>query len=167
MVTNHGRETGRRLVRRIKVKRRTGEAPTGDKTGPFSRMRRYCLALPGAREGLSRRTPVFCVGGRQFAMFVDDHHGKENEGIWAKADDGLQAALAESDSNRFFIPPYLGVRGWIGIRLYGRPNWTTIERTLFKAFLMTAPKRLAQAAPAPGSRVPGERPAGSRRRSSG
>src|SRR5262245_20766285 len=94
------------------------------------RVRARAAAWPVVEEKLSRGTPVFCVGGRQFAMVVDDHHGEECAGVWVKGADGLQADLVRSDERRYFVPPYLGSKGWIGIRIDARADWKAIDALL-------------------------------------
>ncbi len=111
-------------------------------TRTLGRVRPFVHALPSATETISRSTPVFVAGGKQFAMLVDAHHGAGNAGVWLKAADGLQADLVRSDPRRFFVPPYLGFRGWVGVRIDARTDWKVVDELLFDAFLMTAPKRV-------------------------
>jgi hypothetical protein len=119
------------------VKRVTTRAPTSP-LRVLARVRRFMRKLVGVEERLSRGTPVFCVGDPQFAMVVDDHHGAECAGVWAKCADGLQAYLVRSDAKRYFVPPYLGSRGWIGIRIDARADWKAIEALLQDAHAITA-----------------------------
>lgn len=111
-------------------------------TRTLEKMRPFVHALPTATEAISRSTPVFVAGGKQFAMLVDVHHGEQNAGIWMKAADGLQADLVRADPRRFFVPPYLGFRGWVGVRIDARTDWKVVDGLLFDAFLMTAPKKI-------------------------
>jgi hypothetical protein len=104
----------------------------------LERVRPLVQALPAAEERSSRNTPVFWVKGRQFAMVVDDHHGEQCAGVWMKAADGLQADLVRSDPGRYFVPPYLGFRGWIGIRIDARADWKAIKALLQDAHAITA-----------------------------
>ena len=113
-------------------------------TRTLERVRPFVHALPTAEERISRNTPVFVVGGKQFAMVVDDHHGAANAGVWMKAADGLQPDLVRSDPRRFFVPPYLGFRGWVGVRIDARTDWKVVDGLLFDAFLGTAPKRVVE-----------------------
>lgn len=104
----------------------------------LARVRRCVRKLSGVEERLSRGTPVFCLGDPQFAMVVDDHHGAECAGVWAKCADGLQDYLVLSDAKRYFVPPYLGSKGWIGIRVDARADWKAIEALLQDAHAITA-----------------------------
>jgi hypothetical protein len=115
-------------------------------TEALERLRRICLSWRGATEKLSWGTPTFWAGKRQFAIYVDDHHGDGVLAVWTKAAEGLQSALVKSNPAIFFSPPYVGVRGWVGIRLDRRPDWKVVEGLLGDAFLMTAPKRMADSA---------------------
>jgi predicted DNA-binding protein (MmcQ/YjbR family) len=119
------------------VKRVTTRAPTSP-LRVLARVRRFMRKLAGVEERLSRGTPVFGVGDPQFAMVVDDHHGAECAGVWAKCADGLQAYRVRSDAKRYFVPPYLGSRGWIGIRIDARADWKAIEALLQDAHAITA-----------------------------
>lgn len=88
----------------------------------LARLRPIALALPGAVERMSHGAPTFFTAegrtGRVFASLHDEReHFEGRLGIWAPAPEGLQAALVDSDPERFFVPPYVGGRGWIGLRL--------------------------------------------------
>lgn len=112
----------------------------------LEKVRRICLSWKGATERPSWGTPAFWAGKRQFAIYVNDHHGDGVTAVWAKAATGLQAVLVKSDPSVFFSPPYVGVKGWIGIRLDRRPDWKIVEALLGDAFMITAPARMAKAA---------------------
>lgn len=84
----------------------------------LAEVRKICLALPNVTERLSHGAPTFFIGGRRtFVMFHDDHHGDGRLAIWCAAPDGMQHALVSGDPERYFVPPYVGHRGWIGVRL--------------------------------------------------
>ncbi len=119
------------------MKRSKTRAPTSP-LRVRARVRKSVRALQGVEEKVSRDTPVFCVGGRQFAMVVDDHHGAECAGVWMKCADGLQDDLVRSDEGRYFVPPYLGSKGWIGIRIDARADWKSIDALLQDAHAITA-----------------------------
>ena len=81
-------------------------------------IRALCLALPETSERPSHGAPSFFVHGkRAFLMVLTDHHGDGRFAIWCAAPAGLQATLVEADPERFFVPPYVGGRGWLGFRL--------------------------------------------------
>ncbi len=75
---------------------------------------------PKATERISHGSPAFFVGtGKCFLMFLDDHHGDGRLAAWYAAPDGVQAEMVETEPDRFFIPPYVGHRGWLGVHLVG------------------------------------------------
>ncbi len=81
------------------------------------RVRRICGALPGTSERPSHGAPTFFVHNRVYAMFVDNHHDDGHLAVWIAAAPGSQAALAGTWPEKYFRPPYVGVRGWVGIEL--------------------------------------------------
>lgn len=106
----------------------------------LAKLRRICLALPGAAEALNHGRPCFTVKDKTFVMFMDNHHRDGRIAIWCKAPPGDQADMVETDPERFFVPPYVGPRGWIGVRLDRRPSWKTIEAIVAESHRMTGPK---------------------------
>jgi len=107
-----------------------------------SRLRRLCLALPEAEEKEAWGEPTWRVRQRIFAMYATGHDGVA---LWCKAPPGTQELLVEADPARFFRPPYVGHKGWIGVRLEGRPDWAELAFLIRRSYRMTAPKRLAAA----------------------
>lgn len=84
----------------------------------LSRVRAACLALPQASERLSHGGPAFFIRDKKcFAMFLDDHHEDGRLAIWCAAPEGVQAEMVETEPDRFFRPPYVGHRGWLGVQL--------------------------------------------------
>lgn len=83
----------------------------------LERVRKICLALPGAYEKVAWNAPTFRVGERVFAMFADDHHGVGFAGLWLAMPEGAQEELVASAPAHFYVPPYVGKGGWVGIRL--------------------------------------------------
>jgi hypothetical protein len=83
----------------------------------LQRVRRICLALPEASERLSHGEPTFFVRKKVFATFANNHHHDGHIAVWLPAPPGAQARLVESWPNTFFYPPYVGVRGWVGVEL--------------------------------------------------
>jgi predicted DNA-binding protein (MmcQ/YjbR family) len=79
-----------------------------------------------------------------FAQLDDHHHGADRLAVWLAAPLGDQEALVTSDPARFFVPPYVGVRGWIGLRIDGRPDWkqvATVVRDAHALVTAKAPRR--------------------------
>lgn len=87
------------------------------KLSPLDRVRRICLAFPGAVEKLSHGSPTFFTPKRVFASFNDNHHGDGHIAVWIPAAPGVQAALIEEDPATYYRPPYVGVSGWVGVEL--------------------------------------------------
>ena len=112
---------------------------------PIARLRQLCLALPEAQEVEAWGEPTFRVRNKIFAMYAasDSHHGAGRPGVWVKSTHLLQDMLVHEDPDRYFAPPYVGPKGWLGIRLDRRPNWKSVGELLRDAYLLTAPKRIA------------------------
>lgn len=90
---------------------------------PLERIRQLCLALPGVEERLSHGEPAwFIQKGRLFAMFADRHHDNR-VACWVASDHAVQQANLQKDPLRYFRPPYVGVKGWIGIYLDVDVDW--------------------------------------------
>jgi predicted DNA-binding protein (MmcQ/YjbR family) len=107
---------------------------------PLARLRKICLALPEAVEQETWDHPTFRVRAKIFAMQTE-RDGRPS--LWCKAPPGSQMVLVGADPARFFVPPYVGHKGWIGVRLDGKPDWTEIAAIVARSYRMTAPKRLA------------------------
>jgi hypothetical protein len=112
----------------------------------LTRIRRICLALPDATEKIAWGSPTFRVRDRIFVMFLNNHHGDGRLAIWCNADRDAQVAILEADPRRFFLPPYVGPRGWIGIRLDRRPNWAVVAALIEEGHRRVRPRRCAPAA---------------------
>lgn len=116
---------------------------------PLTRVRRLCLALPQAHEVEAWGEPTFRVKNKIFAMYAaeSNHHGDGRRGVWIKATPINQQLLLRADPDRYFSPPYVGPKGWIGIDLDEDPAWTAVADLLRDAWRLTAPKRLAATLP--------------------
>jgi hypothetical protein len=113
---------------------------------PLGRVRVACLALPETSERLSHGAPTFFVRAkRSFVMFLDDHHGDGRLAIWCAAPLGVQDELVESAPERYFVPPYVGHRGWVGLRLDRDATWSEVEAVIEDAYRAVAPIRLVEA----------------------
>ena len=110
---------------------------------PLDRLRALCLALPETTERLSHGEPVWFVRGKKaFVMFADHHHD-DRLAFWCAAPPGVQEELVAGDPERFFRPPYVGVRGWVGVYLdVPGVDWAEIEEIVTDAYRQVAPKRL-------------------------
>ena len=105
----------------------------------LGRLREICLALPGATEQEAWGDPTFRVRDKIFAM---QKRGDGRPSVWCKGPPGAQAILVGSDPARFFVPPYVGHLGWIGVRLDVGIEWDEIADLVAESYRMTAPKRL-------------------------
>jgi len=108
---------------------------------PVDQLRKICLALPDTIEKISHGEPTWHVGGRMFAQLDDHHHGADRLAVWLAAALGDQEHLVRSDPKRFFVPPYVGPRGWIGVRIDGRPAWRLVTTLVRNAYSKVAPQR--------------------------
>ena len=107
----------------------------------LARVRGACLALPGATEKLSHGSPTFFVK-KSFLMFHDDHHGDGRLAVWCAAPEGAQHLMVEAEPHRFFVPAYVGHRGWLGVRLDRSPDWAEVAGICADAYRQVAPKTL-------------------------
>lgn len=109
----------------------------------LDRLRALCLALPETTERLSHGSPTFFVRDKKtFVMFLDDHHGDGRLAIWCAAPVGTQGLLVEEEPDRFFVPPYVGHRGWLGLRLDRDLDWDEVSGIVEDAYRQVAPKTL-------------------------
>ena len=111
----------------------------------LTRVREICLGLPGTSEKEAWGGPTFRVGGargKMFAMYMDNHHGDGRIALWCHADRDGRDALVEGDPDRFFVPPYMGPKGWLGVRLDKRLGWKRVEAIVTDAYRGVAPQKL-------------------------
>ena len=113
----------------------------------LAKLRTTCLAFPETSERLSHGAPTFFVREkRSFLMVLTDHHGDGRFAIWCAAPDGMQKLLVEADPERFFVPPYVGHRGWLGVRLDRGIHWDELAGIAEDAYAEVAPARLVEVA---------------------
>lgn len=113
---------------------------------PLGKLRRICLALPEAHEVEAWGEPTFRVKNKLFAMYAsaDTHHGSGRPGVWCKAAPGNQGFMVRHAPTRFFVPPYVGPSGWVGIYLDGDVDWKELTDLINDSYRLVAPKRLAR-----------------------
>jgi hypothetical protein len=99
------------------------------------------MSLPGVEEKLSHGEPTFFVSRKVFTMFANNHHDDGHVAVWIPAAPGLQAALVTSRPQTYFRPPYVGVRGWVGIEL-DRVDDEELGSHILDAWRLIAPKKL-------------------------
>ena len=110
------------------------------------RLRQLCLALPETTERPSHGSPTWFIRDkRSFVTLVDDHHGDGRFAIWCAAPPGDQQLLVDADPERFFVPPYVGHRGWLGVRLDRGTDWNELAGIVEDAYAEVAPPKLVEA----------------------
>jgi predicted DNA-binding protein (MmcQ/YjbR family) len=116
----------------------------GEKSGMSNKitdqLRAICLALPEATEKEAWGDPTFRVRDKIFAM---EKRGDGRVSVWLKAPEGYQEMIVAADPETYFVPPYVGHKGWIGIRLDKRPDWDEVAKMIERSYRLVAPKRLA------------------------
>ena len=108
---------------------------------PLQRLRKIIRAWPETNERLSHGAPTFWGGKKTFASFHDNHHGDGRVAVWCKALAEFQEDLVDTDPDLFFIPPYVGPSGWVGIRLDREVDWELVAEVLEEGYRLVAPKR--------------------------
>jgi len=111
----------------------------------MDRLRAICLALPETSEKIAWGEPTWRVKGKLFAQLDNHHHGADHLAVWLPAPLGEQESLVFLDPQRFFRPPYVGSRGWVGVRIDGRPDWKLVASLVQQAYREVAPPRLREA----------------------
>jgi Uncharacterized protein conserved in bacteria len=114
-------------------------------SGPLPRLRRICLALPEAHEAEAWGEPTFRVRNKLFAMYAapDNHHGGGRPAVWCKAAAGNQSLMVRGEPARYFVPPYVGPSGWVGVWLDRNPDWSEVKDLMRDSYRLVAPKKLA------------------------
>jgi hypothetical protein len=106
----------------------------------IERLRKICLALPDATEKLAWGEPTWRAG-KIFAQMDTHHHGADHVAVWLPAAFGVQEALVAAHPVVFFVPPYVGVKGWIGVRIDRSPDWKAIAQLVEDAYRLVAPPK--------------------------
>jgi len=117
------------------------------------RLAAICSSLPEVGvvpQGLQHEHRAFQVRKKTFAYYLFDHHRDGRIALWCKGAPGEQGRLVEEDPRRFFVPPYVGARGWIGLRLdQPRINWAEVQHLVVTAYKLSAPRSLVRRLGAP------------------
>jgi hypothetical protein len=108
-------------------------------------VREVCLSLPEAEEKPSHGSPNFRVRGKSFATYVVNHHGDGRVALWLNVSPGAQQAYCEAEPKHFFVPPYVGPAGWLGVHLDQGLSWTRIAKLVREAYEKVAPAKLSAA----------------------
>jgi phosphoribosylglycinamide formyltransferase-1 len=108
------------------------------------RLVRFCRTLPEATVTADDQHVGFAVGGRTFCWYVDDEHGDGRVAVLCKVAQGENADLVASDPHRFYLPKYVGKRGWVGLRLDRQDvDWGEVAELVADSYRLVAPGRLA------------------------
>ena len=120
-------------------------AESAEAKAALQELERICARFPEVTVRPSHHTPTFFVRDKKVLCHLwDDHHGDGRLAIWCAAQPGVQTELVDREPERFFVPPYVGHRGWIGVRLDVDVDWEEIDSILEEAYRMTAPKTLVR-----------------------
>ena len=106
-----------------------------------ARLRAICLALPGAHEEAMRRGPSYRVDDKIFAL---ERPWSDWLALWCKVPQGAREIIIDAEPARFFIPPYFGPKGWIGVGLDEAADWREVEAFVHRSYRLVAPKRPAR-----------------------
>ena len=109
---------------------------------PLDTLRAICLALPETTERASHNDPAWFVRGKRAFVYYADHHHDDRLAFWCACDPMARELLVSSDPQRFFVPPYVGVRGWLGVYLDVPPHWDEIAALVEDAYRLVAPRTL-------------------------
>ena len=124
-----------------------GAHKIGDGQDQIERVRQICLALPGTWEKISHGEPTWFVGKKVFAMFSNNHHNDDHVAVTVPAAIGVQEMLIEKSPGKFYRPPYVGGRGWVGIEI-DRVSDKELSLHIQEAWRLVAPKQLNSELPA-------------------
>lgn len=109
------------------------------------RIRAICVAFPGATERVSHGAPAFFAGKQFLMLWPEGHHDQHFPHLWCAAPAGAQAELTATEPDRFFRPPYVGGRGWLGVRLDGQIDWDEMGAICEEAYRAVAtPSQIAE-----------------------
>ncbi|AYF77510.1 MmcQ/YjbR family DNA-binding protein [Nocardia yunnanensis] len=108
----------------------------------LERLRAVCRGLPAVSEKLSHGEPCWFAGGKKMFVMFADHHHDDRLGFWCAAPAGVQAELVAAEPGRYFRPPYVGHRGWLGVYLDVPVDWDEIGEIVEDAYRQVATKKL-------------------------
>jgi hypothetical protein len=123
------------------MKQKANKRKPDDGEKQLERVRRICLSLPETWEKISHGEPTFFVRKKAFAMCSNNHHNDGHIAVTIPAAIGIQAMLVERSPEKFYRPPYVGVRGWVGIEL-NRVTDEELSLHLREAWRLIAPEKL-------------------------
>jgi hypothetical protein len=109
---------------------------------PLEELRKLCLALPETTERVSHGEPTWFIRDKKTFVMYADHHHDDRLAFWCAAPPGAQEELVAEEPERFFRPPYVGHRGWLGVWLDVPVDWAEIRAIVTDAYRVIAPKKL-------------------------
>jgi hypothetical protein len=112
--------------------------------GLSSALRSICLALPQVEETALKGGPTYRICGK---IFAKDRYRKRSVSVWCKVPRGSQQVLVAFDPARYFVPPLIGIKGWVGIRLCEEVDWGDVAFLVRRSYRLVAPRRLATLVP--------------------
>jgi hypothetical protein len=115
--------------------------PTGVVSGT---LRSICLTLPHAEETILKRGPTYRIRGKIFAM---ERSTEDTASVWCRAPRQSRQVLIEGDPDRYFVPPLVGISGWVGVRLGDEFDWQDVAFLIRRSYRLVAPRRLATLVP--------------------
>ena len=105
-------------------------------------VKEICLWFPEAEEVISRGSPDYRVAGKTFATYVINHHGDGHLALWLRSPPGAQSLYVDAEPDYFYVPPYVGPKGWMGVDLDQGLSWLRIADMVGEAYVEVAPKAL-------------------------
>jgi hypothetical protein len=117
-------------------------APSAKPRSPLDRLRKLCLAYPMTSERLSHGEPTWFIQDRKTFVMYANHHHDDRLAFWCAAPQGAQDVLVRAEPGRFFRPPYVGTRGWLGVYLDVPVDWDEVAGIVEDAYRAVAPKKL-------------------------
>ncbi|WP_040491861.1 MmcQ/YjbR family DNA-binding protein [Ilumatobacter nonamiensis] len=116
-----------------------------DPLDPLTEIRRICLGFPETNERISHGAPCFFIRDKKsFMYFREEHHDNDRAHLVCPAPPGVQEQMVEAEPERFFRPPYVGGRGWLGVYVDVDPDWDEIAGIAEEAFRHVAPKTVVK-----------------------
>jgi hypothetical protein len=109
-----------------------------------NQVRAICMRLPAVTERPSHGSPAFFIGKQFVMLWPDGHHDHDFPHMWCAAATGVQEELVAASPSRFFRPPYVGARGWVGVRLDGELDWDEVAELCEDAYRVVAPARMVR-----------------------
>lgn len=138
-----GAETHRRSGEWGRLSAMAIESPAAH--AALDQLRSICSRLPEVNERLSHHTPTFFVRDKKVLVHLwENHHNRDGVDLWCPAEPGVQAEMVDLEPDRFFVPPYVGHRGWLGVRIDDDTDWDEIMAILTAAYRQVAPKTLVR-----------------------